>query len=127
MAAVLQKKGPAEAATSPDRGSNILAKEFVNVATNSTDAAHRQARHENIVSGMYDIEGDVYDLVNMVRIAADLVSSELRPCGPDDSCVTIKIGPQHWDMVNFAVNDCVVRANAFRKKFVDAINGEVSA
>lgn len=95
----------------------------LNVQRNSITAAERQEKHRRVASNMYEIEGDVYDLVNMTRIMADLFSSELREVAGDENCVTIKIGRHHWDMVNFAVNDCVVRANEFRKKFVAGIGG----
>lgn len=125
MTSSTQKNGPASLAGDPSRGSDP-AKEIKNMERDSTAASARQEKHQRIIGGIYEIEGDMNDLVNMVRIMADLLDSELREHSSDTNYITVKIGHQHWDMVNFAFNDCVVRANAFRAKFNEAIEGRMS-
>ena len=94
---------------------------------NNTADAERQEKDRRIVSCMHEMQGDVDDLVNMSVIMADLLDSELRACGEEGGCVTIKIGRQHFDMCSFAWNDVVIRANAVKKRFLAALDGEVQS
>ncbi|PRD40668.1 hypothetical protein C5748_25730 [Phyllobacterium phragmitis] len=60
---IQETKGPAEAATSPDHGSN-LRKGYQNMETHSTTSA---------APATVDLEGAINDLSSMANIAANLI------------------------------------------------------
>lgn len=85
-----------------------------------------KAREPKVIEGMHEIEGDLHDLVNMVRIMVDMLDDEFRP-EPYGDALHIVIGRQHMDMCSFAWSDVVRRANALKKRFDAALDGRAAA
>lgn len=133
MTPAAQKKGPAEAATSPSHGSTNPAKDMdMNVHSNITAAAG-SARDAAVAAAMRDLEGDICSLLSMARILGDLLDSDLvgfqngrRISSPArGQTMTVYLGHDQVDYLSFAWNDVINRAVRLKEKFYAAHDGEV--
>jgi hypothetical protein len=74
MAAAQKAKGPAEAATSPDHGSNNPREEnAVNRQQDNTTGASAPADPDAIIDAINQLESPLCDALNMARVVSQLI------------------------------------------------------
>lgn len=112
MNTTTQKKGPAEAATSPSHGPiNLLRGNYMNTNTDSTTA--------DTTARTVDLEDALHNLVNMAAIASELITDDLGSSHAHitgDPCL-YHLAPRQRDRMLFSVNHMRAMADDLLRAF----------
>lgn len=133
MAASAQRKGPAEAATSPSRGSQSPQGNR-NMDTNTTTPSPRPDKEARL-QALLDLETDIFDVAAMSQILGDMLDGDLvgyddkgnRYLATDERAMRVWLTKGQMDLLCFAWNDVIVRALRLQARFRAAADGKAVA
>lgn len=124
MMAPQKTNGPAEAATSPSRGSTIPQKEKeMNDVKRSTLSSWDKGRLDSFM----DLESDVIDLVHMSALTSNIVLDFLgrHDWKEEDGRLVFRCSDSYREQMAFAIANVSNRADELARKFMTAFSGQV--
>ncbi|MGV2104386.1 hypothetical protein [Rhizobium sp. 21-4511-3d] len=125
--ALQNAKGPAEAATSPDRGSapHPTKEKAMNKTETISNSSTKKATDAAVAAAMKRLENDIRELMHMSDIAAETFDEIGSVVDSGSNDVTYRFTNHEMDQMAFLVNNVASRCTSLHRAFEAAYQGEV--